>query len=63
MVSVIFYSGVVGMSTRLLEIVVPARIYELLEKCEEKTGMTKEDLIARAIVKLIEETLEKRGRT
>jgi len=40
-----------------LEIVVPARVWELLQKCEEKTGIKKEDLVMRAVVKVIEEFL------
>lgn len=43
------------MSARKLEIVVPARIWELLDKCEHKTGIKKEDLLMRALVKVLEE--------
>lgn len=38
-----------------MEIVVPARIAELLDKAEKQTGIRKEDLIIRAIVNVIEE--------
>jgi hypothetical protein len=40
---------------RKLEIAVPSRIWELLEKCEQKTGIKKEDILMRAVVKVIEE--------
>jgi len=40
---------------RKLEIVVPARIWERLIRVEEKTGISKEDLLMRALVKVIEE--------
>jgi len=40
---------------RKLEIVVPARIWDRLVKVEEKTGISKEDLLMRALVKVIEE--------
>jgi len=43
------------MAARKLEIVVPGRIWELLEKCEQKAGLRKEDLVMRAIVKVLEE--------
>jgi len=38
-----------------LEIVVPARIWERLIRVEEKTGISKEDIIMRSIVRVIEE--------
>ncbi|MEM2474797.1 MAG: hypothetical protein QW407_02635 [Thermofilaceae archaeon] len=34
---------------------VPAKIAELLQKCEDKTGIKKEDLVMRALIKVIEE--------
>jgi len=40
---------------RKLEIVVPARIWERLERVEAKTGIKKEDILMRALVKVIEE--------
>jgi hypothetical protein len=40
---------------RKLEIVVPSRIWELLEKCEQKSGIKKEDLLMRSLIKVIEE--------
>jgi len=43
------------MGARKLEIVVPARIWDRLTKVEEETGITKEDLLMRALVKVIEE--------
>jgi hypothetical protein len=43
------------MASRKLEIVVPSRIWELLEKCEQKAGVKKEDILMRAVVKVIEE--------
>jgi len=43
------------MGARKLEIVVPSRIWDRLTRVEEKTGITKEDLLMRALVKVIEE--------
>jgi hypothetical protein len=43
------------MGARKLEIVVPAKIWEMLEKVEQKAGVTKEDILMRAVVKVIEE--------
>lgn len=43
------------MAVRKLEIIVPARIVELLEKAEQKSGVRKEDLVMRALLKVIEE--------
>jgi hypothetical protein len=40
---------------RKLEVVIPSRIWELLEKCEQKSGVRKEDLIMRSLTKVIEE--------
>jgi len=42
-------------SARKLEIVVPSRIWERLERVEAKTGIKKEDILMRAVVKVIEE--------
>lgn len=39
----------------VLEIRVPRRIYELLEEAEAKLGVRKEDLVARGILKVLEE--------
>jgi len=35
--------------------VIPAKLYRLLEDCEKKSGIKKEDLLMRALVKVIEE--------
>lgn len=43
------------MSTRKLEIIVPSRIWEKLDEIEKKKGITKEDILMRAVVKVIEE--------
>lgn len=43
------------LAVRKLEVVVPSRVYELLEKCEQKSGVKKEDLLMRAVVKVLEE--------
>jgi sulfur transfer complex TusBCD TusB component (DsrH family) len=43
------------MAVRKLEIVVPVTLLERLEKVAAKSGLRKEDLIARALVKVIEE--------
>jgi len=43
------------MAVRKLEIVIPAQIWDRLDKVEKKTGITKEDLLMRALVKVIEE--------
>jgi len=40
---------------RKLEIVVPSRIWERLERVEAKTGIKKEDVLMRAVIKVIEE--------
>ena len=39
----------------VLEVRVPRRLYELLEKAEAELGVRKEDLVARAILKVLEE--------
>jgi len=46
-------------SARKLEIVVPSRIWERLEKAERKTGVKKEDILMRAVIKVIEEFEER----
>ena len=38
-----------------LKIVVPRKIYERLEEIERKAGVKKEDIVVRAIVKVLEE--------
>lgn len=43
------------MSARKLEIVVPDKVWKLLEKCEQKSGIRKEDLLMRSLVKVLEE--------
>jgi len=43
------------MAARKLEIVIPSRIWEKLERCEQKTGISKTDLIMRSLVKTLEE--------
>jgi len=41
-----------------LELVIPARLYRMLEDCERKSGIKKEDLLMRALVKVVEEFRE-----
>jgi len=43
------------MAVRKIEIIVPSRLFELLEQCERKSGVRKEDLLMRALIKVIEE--------
>jgi len=43
------------MSARKLEIVVPSRIWDRLSRVEAKTGIKKEDILMRAVVKVLEE--------
>jgi len=43
------------LAVREIKILIPAPIWDKLEVIERKIGMTKEDLIMRAIVKIIEE--------
>lgn len=43
------------MATKVIRIIIPVTIWEKLSKIERKAGLTKEDLIMRAIVKIIEE--------
>ena len=49
------------MSARELRIVVPQRIWVMLEKVEQKKGVRKEDILMRALVKVIEEFLGGEG--
>jgi len=35
--------------------VIPSRIWERLDKVEKKTGIRKEDILMRALIKVIEE--------
>jgi len=46
------------MGARKLEIVIPSRVWERLSEVEAKTGISKEDLLMRALVKVIEEFKE-----
>jgi len=39
----------------VLEIRVPRRVYEALERAEQKLGVRKEDLVAQALLKVLEE--------
>lgn len=43
------------MAVRRLEVVVPGRIWEMLEEIERAQGIRKEDILMRALVKVIEE--------
>jgi len=43
------------MMVNRLEIVIPSRIWERLEKIEKKAGIRKEDILMRALIKVIEE--------
>jgi len=43
------------MCPRKLEIIVPDQIWVRLQNCERKSGIPKEDLLMRALVKVIEE--------
>jgi len=36
----------------------PSKLYRLLEDCEKKSGIKKEDLLMRALIKVIEEFRE-----
>ena len=38
-----------------LKILVPKRIYEMIVKASEKSGITIDDIVLRAIVKVVEE--------
>jgi len=43
------------MATRTIEITIPHNVWKKLDEIERRTGITKEDLIMRAIVRVIEE--------
>ncbi|MEM1530989.1 MAG: hypothetical protein QXI05_05615 [Candidatus Bathyarchaeia archaeon] len=43
------------MAAKEIRILVPAQIYDALRRVEERTGVKMEDLIMRALVKVIEE--------
>lgn len=43
------------MATKRLDIIIPASVWEKLEKIEKVRSIRKEDLIMRALVKVIEE--------
>jgi len=43
------------MGARKLELVIPARVWDKLSEVESKTGISKEGLLMRALVKVIEE--------
>jgi len=43
------------MASRKLEIIIPAKLWDRLERIEKKAGVRKEDLLMRALVKVIEE--------
>jgi hypothetical protein len=43
------------MGARKLEIIIPPKIWEQLENIERKKGIRKEDILMRAVVKVIEE--------
>jgi hypothetical protein len=49
------------MSAKRISIVVPATIWDRLEKASKEQDMTVEDLLMRAVIKVIEE-FEKGGR-
>jgi len=40
---------------RKLEIFIPKKLYDELEAVERKTGVRKEDILMRALIKVIEE--------
>jgi len=40
---------------RKLEVVIPDRIWKKLEECQARAGMRIEDLLMRAVLKVIEE--------
>jgi len=46
------------MAARKLEIVVPSRIWELLDQIEKRKGIRKEDILMRDVVQVIEEFKE-----
>lgn len=41
-----------------IELFIPTKLYYDLEKAEKKSGIKKEDLISRALIKVIEEFSE-----
>jgi hypothetical protein len=43
------------LSAHKLEVIIPSRIWEQLEKIEQKAGIRKEDVLMRAVIKVIEE--------
>jgi len=43
------------MAARKLELTVPHTIWKRLDDCEKRTGIRKEDLVMRALIKVIEE--------
>jgi len=43
------------MAARKLEVIIPNKIWEKLDKVEKKQGIKKEDLLMRALIKVIEE--------
>lgn len=43
------------MASREIRLIIPGNVYEALRKVEDKTGIKMEDLIMRALVKVIEE--------
>jgi len=43
------------LGARKLEIIVPSRIWDKLERCEQKSGIKKEDLLMRSLIKVLEE--------
>ncbi|MEM2446216.1 MAG: hypothetical protein QW734_06125 [Candidatus Bathyarchaeia archaeon] len=43
------------MAVKRLEVVVPARVWERLEELEKRKGIRKEDILMRAVVKVLEE--------
>jgi len=46
------------LAMKKLELYIPAKLYDDLEKAEKKSGVKKEDLISRALIKVIEEFSE-----
>jgi len=43
------------MAARKLEIIIPNKVWQKLDNIEKKQGIKKEDLLMRALVKVIEE--------
>ena len=46
------------MSAKAIQIIVPVTIWDKLEEIEKKQGIRKEDIVMRAVVKVIEEFSE-----